>query len=57
MSPSERSERVSSTTTATDDPTDPFLRQAQTYPQLNPDQAARVRGHGVEEVFENGRLL
>jgi thioredoxin reductase (NADPH) len=48
---------VSSTTTATDDPTDPFLRQAQTYPQLNPDQAARVRGHGVEEVFENGRLL
>jgi thioredoxin reductase (NADPH) len=48
---------VTSATTITDDPTDPFLRQAQTYPQLNAEQVERVRTHGVEEVFAAGTLL
>jgi thioredoxin reductase (NADPH) len=41
----------------TDDPTDPFLRQAQTYPQLNAEQVQRVRGHGVEEVLAGGTIV
>ena len=40
-----------------DDPTDPLLRQAQTYPQLNEEQAQRVRSHGSEEVIAQGALL
>jgi thioredoxin reductase (NADPH) len=40
-----------------DDPTDPFLRQAQTYPQLSDEQIARVARHGVEESLAEGALL
>ena len=47
---------MTSATTITDDPTDPFLRQAQTYPQLNAEQVERVRGHGIEETFAKGTM-
>lgn len=44
-------------TISAEDPTDPFLRQAQTYPHLTDEQVARVRRHGVEETILQGEIL
>ena len=39
------------------DPTDPYLRGAQTFPRLGADMLARITPHGSEEAVEAGRPL
>ena len=39
------------------DPTDPYARKAQTFPQLSPDMAARVTQFGTEERLPAGTLI
>ncbi len=39
------------------DPTDPFARVGQTFPQLNEEMTGRVAGYGGEENIEAGTLL
>ncbi len=39
------------------DPTDPYQREAQTFPRLRPEMATRLGGHGVEEQVAEGTLL
>jgi thioredoxin reductase (NADPH) len=39
------------------DPADPDLREAQTFPRLNPEMMARVAGYGHEEAFPVGTAL
>jgi len=39
------------------DPTDPYLREAQTFPRLDHDMVARVAGYGTEDVIPAGGLL
>ena len=39
------------------DPTDPYQREAQTFPRLRPEMAARLAGHGVEEQVAQGTPL
>ena len=38
-------------------PDDPFLRAAQTFPQLSPEMAERVAGYGVAERLDAGAVL
>ncbi|MEZ5934758.1 MAG: FAD-dependent oxidoreductase [Alphaproteobacteria bacterium] len=38
------------------DPSDPYAREAQTFPQLSEEQASRVAGYGSEETLETGAL-
>lgn len=37
------------------DPTDPYAREAQTFPRLSQDMAARVAAYGIEERLAKGR--
>jgi thioredoxin reductase (NADPH) len=39
------------------DPSDPYAREAQTFPTLSPDMAARVAAFGAEEMWPAGALL
>ncbi|GJD51219.1 Ferredoxin--NADP reductase [Methylobacterium crusticola] len=39
------------------DPTDPYQREAQTYPRLDPEMVARVARYGAEETIPAGRCL
>ena len=39
------------------DPTDPFLREAQTFPKLNEDEVARIARYGAEEAIPAGSIL
>jgi thioredoxin reductase (NADPH) len=39
------------------DPTDPYLREAQTFPRLSEEMAARVAAYGREERLAKGTLL
>ncbi|MDV3457980.1 FAD-dependent oxidoreductase [Sphingomonas sp. HF-S4] len=39
------------------DPSDPYLREAQTFPSLSDEMAARVAAFGTEEVLDDGTLL
>ena len=39
------------------DPTDPYARQAQTFPRLSEEMAARLAAYGVEEGLPKGTLL
>ncbi|WP_375773624.1 FAD-dependent oxidoreductase [Archangium gephyra] len=39
------------------DPSDPYLRDAQTFPHLSPEMAARVTSYGTEERLPGGTLL
>lgn len=39
------------------DPTDPYLREAQTFPSLSDEMAARVAAFGAEEIFADGAWL
>jgi len=39
------------------DPTDPYAREAQTFPHLSPDMAKRVAAYGTEERLPGGTLL
>src|SRR5262249_20024171 len=46
------------------DPTDPYVREAQTFPRLNKDMQARIGAYGSEEdlakgtyVFEHGQRM
>ena len=39
------------------DPTDPYARQAQTFPRLSAEMAARLAAYGVEEGLPKGTLL
>ena len=39
------------------DPTDPYLREAQTFPRLSIEQVRRVSAYGREEPVEDGALL
>ena len=36
------------------DPTDPFLREAQTFPKLAEEEVARIAAYGVEEAIPAG---
>ena len=36
------------------DPTDPYLREAQTFPRLSPEMVARVATYGTEERLPAG---
>lgn len=40
-----------------DDPTDPYVRSAQTFPHLTPEMVARVQAYGAEESLAVGALL
>lgn len=42
---------------ATTDPSDPYQRETQTFPQLGSDLIARIRGYGVEDVVRSGDFL
>jgi len=39
------------------DPTDPYAREAQTFPRLSVDAANRVANYGVEQGLRKGTLL
>ena len=39
------------------DPSDPYAREAQTFPRLNPEMAARIAGYGQEEHLPAGTLV
>lgn len=39
------------------DPSDPYLRKGQTYPQLSPDMAQRIAAFGTEEEIPQGTSL
>jgi thioredoxin reductase (NADPH) len=39
------------------DPTDPYLREAQTFPRLSEEMAARVVAYGTQERFPKGTLV
>jgi CRP-like cAMP-binding protein len=39
------------------DPTDPWLREAQTFPELSPEMMRRVAAYGEEEEFGEDKLL
>jgi thioredoxin reductase (NADPH) len=39
------------------DPSDPYARDAQTFPQLSPEMAARVVAYGTEERLPKGTLV
>jgi thioredoxin reductase (NADPH) len=39
------------------DPSDPYLREAQTFPSLSDEMAARVAAFGAEEVLDDGAWL
>ncbi len=39
------------------DPSDPYLREAQTFPQLDPEMIARVAGYGFEETISASSCL
>lgn len=39
------------------DPTDPYLREAQTFPRLTDEMSRRVAAYGVEEEVDDGSLL
>ena len=39
------------------DPTDPYVRSAQTFPHLNSEMVERVRAYGVEEEVPTGTLI
>jgi len=39
------------------DPTDPYARQAQTFPRLSEEMMRRVRAYGREEALESGTLV
>ena len=39
------------------DPTDPYLREAQTFPKLSAEQVGRVSAYGREESVDDGVLL
>lgn len=39
------------------DPTDPYERQAQTFPRLGDDQARRIAGYGTEQELAAGTLV
>jgi thioredoxin reductase (NADPH) len=39
------------------DPSDPYVRDAQTFPHLSPEMAARVASYGTEERLPGGTLL
>ncbi|CAA9340366.1 MAG: Thioredoxin reductase [uncultured Microvirga sp.] len=39
------------------DPTDPYLREAQTFPRLTPEMAIRIAAYGAEERLEAGTLV
>ena len=41
----------------TADPADPYARQAQIFPQLNPQMVARVGAYGAEETIAKGTVL
>ncbi len=41
----------------TADPSDPYLREAQTFPRLSPEMAGRVASYGREERLPDGALL
>ena len=48
----------SSTTAETAlDPSDPYARQAQTFPHLSEEMAARIAGYGTEETLAKGTLV
>ena len=38
-------------------PSDPYAREAQTFPQLSPELAARVAAYGTEERLPKGTLV
>jgi thioredoxin reductase (NADPH) len=39
------------------DPTDPYLREAQTFPRLTPEMAIRVAAYGTQERLDAGTLV
>ncbi len=39
------------------DPSDPYLRDAQTFPRLDPEKAARIAAYGTEERLPAGTLV
>ncbi len=39
------------------DPSDPYAREAQTFPRLSEDQAARVARYGTEEALTSGTIV
>ncbi len=39
------------------DPTDPYAREAQTFPHLSPEMVARVAAYGREEVLGEGAMV
>lgn len=39
------------------DPSDPYLREAQTFPRLDAEMVARIAAHGVEEAVPAGACL
>src|SRR5215217_5263474 len=44
-------------TSITRDPADSYLREAQTFPRLNAEMAARVAAYGTEERLAAGTLV
>lgn len=39
------------------DPSDPYVREAQTFPQVNPEMAERIAAYGTEERLPGGTLV
>jgi len=39
------------------DPTDPWLRETQTFPELSPEMMRRIAAYGEEEEFGEDKLL
>ena len=39
------------------DPSDPYAREAQTFPRLSPEMAKRIAAYGTEEELPKGRLV
>jgi thioredoxin reductase (NADPH) len=39
------------------DPSDPYAREAQTFPRLSEDMALRVARYGTEELLKAGEII
>jgi thioredoxin reductase (NADPH) len=39
------------------DPSDPYAREAQTFPRLSPEMTARIAAYGKEERLAKGTLV
>ena len=42
---------------ASSDPTDPHVREAQTFPRLDPDMIPRIASYGAEETIPDGGFV